>query len=431
LKRIVDVESNGRKNFITAKAFAKMGEVLLEMDQPKAAQEQFTKSHAMLLELAETDQETAESIHQLRLGRSFRNLGRAAERLEGPEAAYALYWDSLKSRDAALPTADDAFLVKQEIAGSYGDLGRMALDLGRPREALEYATKAIANLKGCLTRFSDKDQSLEKEDLLRANAGAHSLLGHAHLNLGDPTKSLEQFEIALPLLRDLAEKYKSSITDPTNVALCYNDIGTAYLFAGNPITARENCEEARVRLEPIYRANSGNTSLNRFLLKKLGKVYYGLATASQELNHPNAVKDSERSVAARKLQFQKTPHERNSRQDLMLSLARDGQVAEADTHAKVIAQEAPKAPDALFMVACTYALCAAAKDRETPTTTPGGNEYRKFALAALGDAVKAGHQAPAMLKLDPDLAGVRGDAEFQKLIRDLEDREKLADNQPK
>jgi serine/threonine-protein kinase len=262
---LIEIGGKDGKDFITAKAYAKMGEVLLEMGQTKAAREQFVRSHAILLELAAADKETAEHIHHLRLGRSFRNLGRAAERLEGAKAVRDLYGESLKARQAALPTADDPLFVKQEIAGSYGDLGRMALELGRPREALDLLTRSIAFREEWLQKAP------ENEEALREQAGTQSLLGHAHLSLGDTARALAQFQKALPTLNQLAEKNPANISDPVNAALCYNDIGTMHLLSGNPASAKENCDTARLRLEPVFRANSSNSAVVPDLLRKLEK----------------------------------------------------------------------------------------------------------------------------------------------------------------
>jgi tetratricopeptide (TPR) repeat protein len=354
------------------------------------------------------------------LGRSFRNLGRAAERLEGAKAVRDLYGESLKARQAALPTADDPLFVKQEIAGSYGDLGRMALELGRPREALDLLTRSSAFREEWLQKAP------ENEEALREQAGTQSLLGHAHLSLGDTARALAQFQKALPTLNQLAEKNPANISDPVNAALCYNDIGTMHLLSGNPASAKENCDTARLRLEPVFRANSSNSAVVPDLLRKLGKVYYCLGAAFQELNDSdNAKFNLGQSVKARKQLVDRFLKDRASRQDYMLSLARAGQIGDAVELAEKIQEEAPKEPDALYMVACAYSLCAIAA--ENAKSEPPADVFREKALIALTQAVKEGYQATAMLKLDPDLAGVRNEAQFQKLISELEQQEQFAE----
>ncbi len=249
------------------------------------------------------------------------------------------------------------------------------------------------------------------------------MLGHAHINLGHPAKAVEDYRGALPVLTELAEKNTADITGKTNLALCYNDLGTAWLLSGNATAARENCAKAVPMLEDLFRKNGGGT--NAYLLRKLAKAYYCLGTACQELNDPETAKHLERSATARRVLFEKAPEDRSARHDYMLSLARYGQIEKAISHADEVAQIAPPNANALYMVACTYALSAAARERadqtETGPSIPSAEELRKKAIAALKEAARQGYRATAMLKLDPDLAGVRNDADFQKLLSELEE----------
>lgn len=423
LNRIGDVGGPISKDFKMAKAFGKMGEVLLEIGETKAAREQFLKSHAILLELAESEAETAQDVHHLRLGRSYRNLGKAAERLEGAQAAYDLYAESLREREAALPLASNPPFVKQEIAGSLGDLGRVALDLGRPHEGRDFIQRSIDYRAEWLANASGN------EEAVREQAGAQRLLGHACLNLGQPAQAAKQFEMAISELKKVAKEDDPDITDRANIGISYTDLGMALLFSGNPSEALKNYQESLDRLEPLFRANNRNA----ILLRKLGNAYYGAGAACQEMNHPDAATHLERSVVARRQLFEKISKDRASREEYMLVLARYGKIAEAAAHADAIAKEVPNESNALFLVACTYALCAAEKERslasEKDPPTPSAEEFRAKAMTALRDAVKAGYQATAMLKSDPDLAGVRNDADFQKLIHELEQHEKIADRQ--
>ncbi len=415
LEQVETVGGEESKDLVMARAHTKMGESLLEVGLPTDADSQFLQCHAILLRLAKTETETPASTHQLRLGRSFRNLGKAAERLQGAEKAHEFFEKSLKARQAALATAADPLLVNQELADSYGHLGRTALALGRPEEALDDISKSIFHLQEWLSKKPNA------ADALRQMAGAKSLLGHAQINLGKPAKAVGYFQEALPVLTKLAEQGKADITGQTNLALCYNDLGTAFLLSGELPAAKENCQKAVPMLEDLFRKNGG--SANAFLLRKLAKAYYCLGTVCQELNDPEAAKHLERSTTARRILFEKDQKDQSARQDYMLSLARYGQIEKALPHADEVAKIAPQNADALYMLACTYALSAAARERtsqkETETSLPSAEELRKKSVAAIREAVKQGYQATAMLKLDPDLAGVRNDADFQKLLSEL------------
>ncbi len=235
----------------------------------------------------------------------------------------------------------------------------MALDLGHPREAMDDFTKSIAYREEWLTKNPGNEAAL------REQAGAKSSLGHAYVNLGDPAEAEKQYQESLAVLSKLAQKDKPDVTDRTNVALCYNDLGTAELFAGNLPAARENCRLSAKQLEVLYIENHRSV----FLLRKLVKSYYSLGTACQQLNDPETAHYLERSVTSGEHLFKRTDKERSARQVFMLALARDGQIAAAMTHLEHIENAAAQETDALYQVACTYALCAAARDRAKTART--------------------------------------------------------------
>ena len=68
---------------------------------------------------------------------------------------------------------------------------------------------------------------------------------------------------------------------------------------------------------------------------------------------------------------------------------------------------------------------------ETPPTTSSPEWFRRQAIDSLKKAAEQGYHATGLLKIDPDLDGVRNEADFQNLIHDLEQQEKLAGNKPK
>ena len=129
LNRLSELTGDDRRDLAIARGYAKAGEGFLEVGQSKQAKTQFEESHEILVRLARTEGETAAAIHHLRLGRSFRNIGRAEMGLSGPADAIPWHEQALASREKALPLHDDALFVKQELAESYGDLGRAHLDV--------------------------------------------------------------------------------------------------------------------------------------------------------------------------------------------------------------------------------------------------------------------------------------------------------------
>lgn len=395
------------KDAVMARAHAKMGEVLLEAGDAAAADTQFRRSHAILRNLAETDAATPRHVHQLRLGRSYRNLGKAAERLHGAQAAREFFRQSLAARQAALPLAPDPLFVKQELAESYGLLGQTALTLGQPREAMDHFLKGVAYRDEWLRHSPENDAAL------REQAGARLALGHGHLNLGDPAQAVEHYRAALAILSRLAGKGSPGITDRANVALCHDYLGTARLLAGEAAAARDDYRQAVERLEPLCREAPRSAILRR----KLAKACYGLGVACAQLDDPEAKTYLERSLALRQDLAKKAPEDVSLRQDVMLSLARLGRTDDAARLAEPLAAPMLKEPEVLYTIACVYALCAAGTMGDASTA------YQDKAVAALRQCIASGYEGTAMLQLDPDLSAIQNHEEFRRLIAELQQRQ--------
>jgi hypothetical protein len=110
-------------------------------------------------------------------------------------------------------------------------------------------------------------------------------------------------------------------------------------------------------------------------------------------------------------------------------LANKGQHAQAAAAAP-LAEAKPASAGILYDTGCVYALCVAAVHKDAQTAAAErdqlAEDYARRALALLRRAVQAGfNDLPHLKTNDPDLAALRGRADFQQLVQELEAKTKL------
>lgn len=402
VNKIADASGDETKEFLMAKAHAKMGESLMEVGLAEQAQDQFEKSHQILI--AESVDQIGPETHLLRLGRSYRNLGRAAERLEGPKAAVSWHTKSLDARQQALEMATDPLFVKQEIAAAHGQLGRLLLAMGDPRAALKHFEQSGTFREEWL------EQAEGNVEALRENAGFRLSLGHAFLDLNEPDRSIEHYEAALRVLEKLTAGAQIRVTDRANVALCYDYLGGASLLAGDPETASIHYSQAVERLDALTKEAPRMVILQR----KLAKAHYGMGVALQQSNATEKGREHlEAGLKIRQELNQKAPEDVGYQQDLMISLARLGQVEPAIELGDKLKQQAGDDPGVLYNIACGYALCGAADSDQAA-------DHHQQAIESIEQAIEAGFKSAGVLLRDPDLKSLQDLPRFQELIKQLQ-----------
>ena len=401
VNKVADSGDDETKDYLIAKSHAKMGESLMEIGLPEQANEQFERSHDILS--LESIDEIGERTHYLRLGRSFRNLGLSAEKLEGAKASREMHLKSLKMREKALPVADDILFVKQEIAETLGILGRLDLDLGNVTEAMKSFEKSAEYRDEWLA------ESPDNESALREQAGVRLSLGHGLLRLERLDESFNNYSKAREILEGLASGPVSSLPDRANTAICYDYMAGTQLLAGEMESARTQYDQAIERM----RALVAEAPKMAILKRKLAKSLYGVAIAWAEEDPEKSMALHGESLALRKELQAKAPEDVAVGQDVLLSLARTGSTEEAIALAEKLLEKGKDDAGILYNVACGYAICGATESESSPA-------YRKRAVDLLDHAIKQGYEATGLLKLDPDLASIREMPEFAKLLEQID-----------
>lgn len=411
------------RDFVLARGYAKIGEYLMEFGQAKAAHSYFDRSHKLLLRLQRDDLTTPPTTHFLRLGRSYRNLGYSTRRLRGVHAAEEYHLKSLIERRKARKGAKDLLFVKQEIAEALGNLGELALAQGRPAEALKYAQESAAY------RQEQLEKTPRSANAHREKAGAIMLLGHVSNSLGQHRKAAERFQEAITLLKPLADG--GSFSDVANWALAHIHLANTQLFAGDPQSACPSFHVAAERFDQLRRKSPFRTDMKR----KLAQAWYGLGVAEESTGRSREARQAfERSRQIRQELAARARSDTGLQQALMFPLARLGKVKDAAAVADSLRKKLPNDAGNLYFVACCYTLCADAL-RKAPVVAPRPGskasskkplqsqrtaaQFETLAIQTLRDAVAKGYRSGWMMRVDPDLAPLRGNKEFQKLLKQL------------
>jgi eukaryotic-like serine/threonine-protein kinase len=172
---------------------------------------------------------------------------------------------ALEGLDKVAKSDEDARLLGQSMAAAYMRMGQLYQQLGHTEKALAQFQKCHAIAQALLERDPDGD-------VARANLAASLLsLGGVCLELRDMTASLDHYQKALALHRDLSTRTLSDKLKPAQVrrdfAEAYTCVGVTYLRLGDAQRARPYFEEALKLREELAEADPKNPELQLLLVK--------------------------------------------------------------------------------------------------------------------------------------------------------------------
>ncbi|HVF60682.1 MAG TPA: protein kinase [Thermoanaerobaculia bacterium] len=206
-------------------------------------------------------------------------------------------------------------------------------------------------------------------ELAPDNARAFSNLGGSYQSLGDFRRALAAYE-------------KSVQLSPT--ALAYSGLGGMQFFLGRTRAAASSFEKA-VELTPQH----------FYVWANLGDAYRW--TPGLE---PKAAAAYARAIALAREELRVNPQDGVVHSVLALCLAKTGDDAAAERHVRAALASAPDSPELLYNAALVAGLAG----------------RRAEALRLLGRAAEGGYSR-ALIASEPELAGLRGEAAFQAIVR--------------
>jgi serine/threonine protein kinase len=387
------------------------------------------------------------AIHQ-HMGDLLLRLGQGEKALQ----LFRLATDVCQREAKRDPNSDKA---RANLAVMLWRLGDLALELkGDARGARGYYREANALLKEVEEHPRSGDYS--KVDGLRLLSHAAARLGNAELALGEPEAAAGHFEEARRRRQAWSEAEPKNLDPRSFLAEAHLRLAITATHKGDKATAKTHFDQAlahgtalakdvprnlsyRGDLADIY-GELGDAQLcqgeNEAAAKSYEQAWQHLQAATQgEADDPSLLPlvalTHERMAASlrgRKLSSDAEKHLREAlrlREELvrteavnltwkaayLLTLARVGKHVEAARGAAALSKEAPESCPLQLQAARCFTSCAeAAGDAEAKQA------YTKQALEALRAATRPEFRDWAALRTDPDLAPLRQDAAFRKLV---------------
>lgn len=240
------------------------------------------------------------------------------------------------------------------------------------------------------------------------------LVGGVEGRLRDARSREQYYGKALAIAQDMLKTQPEDKGRKWLVATAHERIGDSLLRSNNPAAAAKEFASAAELFRVIAEKDSKNVSDQ----ENLARIRYsqGLA-ALRDGDKDGAAKYFQASLDIRK-NWADLKTELDAQRNLMMSLAQIGRHQEAvDVAENTVRVKLSKDPAALVDIANCYAVCSvvvpAAKDRETH------DRYVARALETLKQAIDAGYGDKVNLETEPDLDGIRDQAEFKALLNRL------------
>ena len=433
-----------------ARSHSNLGFLLHERGQDPEAEAAYRKALAIQEKLA-ADFPTMPTYRQ-DLAHSYSSLGALLRGLSGraeAEKAYrqALAIDAKLAADfPALPT------YRQQLATTHNNLGNLLSDSGEPEQAAAAHRKALAiqekltadfpavpvhrqhlattynnlgNLLSDLGKRAEAEaeaaygQALALQEKLAADlpavpayrwelARTHSNLGLALRKWGKGAKAEAAYRKALSIQEKLAADFPAVPHYRIALGSSQGTFGNLLLVNKHPEQALPWYAKAIANLESALGQVKDDPTARLFLRN----AHWSRAQALDALKrHAEAVADWDKVVALSSKA--ERPLFRMSR---AVSRVRVGQVDAALKEADALAKSMKVIM--LYNAACVFAL--AADRREEGAGMPSKEQCAKRAIALLYQAIARGFRDAAHLKREDDLKALRGRADFQKLLAELE-----------
>ena len=262
---------------------------------------------------------------------------------------------------------------------------------------------------------------IKPDDARRKLAGSYLLVGGADFRLRNPSSTLDYYLKAVQLRQEMAAAHPDVLDWRQELGFARQRLGDFYLRTQQPdLAGKEYDAAARVYQELVARDPKRDDYQN-----DLARAYYDVATA--------ALLRGEKTLAAEKYRASLEIREARARgraeaavqKDLMITLARCGEIRRAAAIAERISKECAGDPGSLTDVACCLATCSAMVAAGKPADTLTAQErslreqYANQALEALRQAVAQGYRNVVNLETEPDLDALRDQPGFKSLLAEL------------
>jgi serine/threonine-protein kinase len=418
----------------TSASKTRLAQIDASIGNPRRAADQYREVVALskIMEFANPDEQS----YKLELARSLQGLG-----------------DNLLAADGSLEEAGNAISRARTLVQSLIDAGR---ESASTYELLGSILKSEASLASKQGEIDDAVQLLERADEIQSQLLANQpeslefaiTLADSLSTLGrllsrqpaETSRATEAFEQAIEVLKPLVRDRPDLASQSQLLAADFGDLAAVEKITGAPDSAAANLRRAleiQERLERFYpavttyRENLAATcnSLSD-LQRKRGETTEAIALAQK----------------ARVL-YEKLAVDHPGNSEFAVGLARThnifGRLWKQVGDSKEAIRSWQRAIDQLeslprrdaannFDLACNIALCIAATDEKdaTPTAQLRRKVSLERALGVLSQAIRQSEFDVDRLQSDSDLNALRSQPEFQRIIKDAEERAASAIHPP-
>jgi tetratricopeptide (TPR) repeat protein len=341
-----------------------------------------------------------------------------------PDEALQAFQKALAIQQKLADANPDTRAYQSDLALSHNNIGTMLLRRGRPGEALMQWRKALAineKLAHAHPRVTDYQSAV---------AGTHNNIADLLSQTGNQAEALEEHRMALAIRQKLADANRAVADFQSDVAAGHSSIGYLLSQMGKLPDAAEAYQKALDIRQKLADANPAATRFQRNLAQSHNLLGHVLA---RQQRFADAIAAIDSGLAIRRKLTNTDPKNTEFASDLAYShayrgwtLVRSGQTSKPAPDLRRALELWAKAPspnlETRFERSRALALLAGlGGDAQSGVTKDEAGMFAQQAVAALGDAVKAGWALPSELK-EPDFDAVRGRADFQKLITGVEAR---------
>jgi tetratricopeptide (TPR) repeat protein len=352
-----------------------------------------------------------------KLGSLLMNTGRLKEAEEAYREALALR--KQLAADFPIVTGD-----RRNLASSHYDLGTLLMNTGRLKEAETAYREVLVLRKQSMADFPTVPEY--RADL----ASSDSNLGNLLKDTGRLQEAEETYREALVLRKELAADFPAVPEYRQELASSHYDLGILRRSLGQRGEAEAAFHDAlKIQTQlakdlpkvPDYQNELAETLVNLASLarnnKELGRARQLLEQALS--HHRAALKANDRNPKYR-ASF------RENCQVLVQTLLELGDHTAAADAADQLVQAAVDPAGGVYAAACFLARCVPLAEGDSKLTASQRQEraqaYANRAVATLRQAVQNGYKDAAHMKTDTDLDPLRSREDFQKLVKELEDK---------
>ena len=371
-ERLQALDPTDAVRYVRARGQHRIGAILSEMRKPAEALDAHSKALPILQKLvdaspADTDFQAELALIHMNTGNALTGVGKAAESLDAYSKALAI-WQKLVD---ANPAGTE---YQQRLVLGYHNISIQLLDTGRPAAALEANRKAL-NI--CQKLVHDQPAVTTFQSDL---ADVHNDIGVILVRMGKPTEALEAFRKALSIQQKLVDASPANTRYQLSISNHHTNIGVALGRLKRQADAFPAFEAGLAIRLKLVEADPKNA----WFAESLGVNYAFRGAVRVRAGQPaEAAADLRRALDL----WAKLPH-----------LQQQHQVERLRTHAL---------------------LAGLGADAKSSVTKEEAKAFADQSVAALAAVVKTGWALPSELR-EPDFDAVRGRADFQKLVAEVE-----------